>query len=59
MMDDAIREMVLSRVPASTIKRHAIEKQGMRTLRMDAWERVRDGKTTPEEVLRMTKEDRF
>jgi general secretion pathway protein E/type IV pilus assembly protein PilB len=59
LMDDAIREMVLQRAPASTIKRYAIEKQGMRTLRMDAWDRVRAGQTTPEEVLRMTKEDRF
>ncbi len=58
-MDDALREMVLNRAPASAIKRYAIEKQAMRTLRMDAWERVREGKTTPEEVLRMTKEDRF
>jgi general secretion pathway protein E/type IV pilus assembly protein PilB len=59
MMDDAIREMVLNRSAASTIKRYAIEKQGMKTLRMDAWDRVRDGKTTPDEVMRMTKEDRF
>jgi type II secretion system protein E len=59
LMDDAIREMVLNRAPASTIKRHAIEKQKMKTLRMDAWDRVRDGLTTPDEVLRMTKEDRF
>jgi len=58
-MDDALREMILNRAPASAIKRYAIEKQGMRTLRMDAWERVREGKTTPDEVLRMTKEDRF
>jgi general secretion pathway protein E len=59
MMDDAIREMVLTRAAASTIKRYAIEKQGMKTLRMDAWDRVRNGQTTPDEVLRMTKEDRF
>ncbi len=58
-MDDALREMVLTRATASTIKRYAIEKQGMRTLRMDAWTRVRDGMTTPDELLRMTKEDRF
>ena len=40
------------------IKSDAI-KRGMRTLRMDGARKVLSGKTTPEEVLRVTQMDTF
>jgi type II secretory ATPase GspE/PulE/Tfp pilus assembly ATPase PilB-like protein len=43
----------MNRAPASTIAQKAIE-QGMRTLRMDGWNKVKAGITTIEEVLRVT-----
>ena len=45
--------MVLGRAASSTIAARAIE-QGMRTLRDDGWNKVRNGITTIEEVLRVT-----
>jgi hypothetical protein len=45
--------MVLSRAASSTIAARAIE-HGMRTLRDDGWNKVRNGITTIEEVLRVT-----
>ena len=41
---------------ASTIAQKAME-QGMRTLRMDGWEKVKNGITTIEEVLRVTQSE--
>ncbi len=43
----------MSRAPATTIAQRAIE-PGMRTLRDDGWNKVKDGETTIEEVLRVT-----
>lgn len=53
---DQVREQIVDRVSASKIKRTAVEK-GFRTLRMDGALKVRLGKTTPEEVLRVTQMD--
>ncbi len=53
ILDEAIRPLILSRAAASTIAQRAME-QGMRTLRHDGWTKVRAGKTTIEEVLRVT-----
>ncbi len=53
LLNEAVRPLVLNRSPASTIAQRAIE-QGMRTLRADGWNKVRDGVTTIEEVLRVT-----
>jgi type II secretory ATPase GspE/PulE/Tfp pilus assembly ATPase PilB-like protein len=52
-VNEAMRPLILSRAPASTIATKAIE-QGMRTLRTDGWTKVRNGETTIEEVLRVT-----
>ena len=41
------------RMPATTIAARAIE-AGMRTLRIDGWNKVKGGETTIEEVLRVT-----
>jgi general secretion pathway protein E/type IV pilus assembly protein PilB len=53
LVTEAIRPLVMSRAPASTIAHEAI-KNGMRTLRVDGWNKVKEGKTTLEEVLRVT-----
>ncbi|MEJ5236929.1 MAG: type II/IV secretion system protein [Limisphaera sp.] len=50
-----IRSMVLKRCSADEI-RGAARKAGMRTLAEDGWRLVRMGITTPEEVLRVTKD---
>jgi len=53
ILNEAIRPLILNRAPSSTIAQRAIE-QGMRTLRIDGWNKVKAGKTTIEEVLRVT-----
>jgi type II secretion system protein E len=52
-MDEAIRPLILSRAASTTIAARAME-GGMRTLRSDGWKKVQAGKTTIEEVLRVT-----
>ena len=53
ILNEALRSMVLSRCPATTLAQKAIE-QGTRTLRTDGWNKVKAGMTTIEEVLRVT-----
>ncbi len=53
ILNESIRPLILNRAPASTIAQKAME-QGMRTLRTDGWNKVMTGKTTIEEVLRVT-----
>ena len=48
--------MIHSREAESSIENYAIEKLGMRTLRMDATRWLIEGKTSLEEVLTITKE---
>lgn len=48
-----IRDLVMSRTSADRIKEKAVER-GMRTLRQDGWEKIKMGRTTPSEVLRVT-----
>jgi type II secretion system protein E len=50
---EAIRPMVMNRANATSIAQVAIE-AGMRTLRTDGWNKVKEGTTTIEEVLRVT-----
>ena len=57
-VDDVVREQTMKRVGSTFIKQDAI-KRGMRTLRMDGARKVLGGKTTPEEVLRVTQMDTF
>lgn len=56
MMDDDIRAMVMKNTDAVAVKRKAMEK-GMKSLREVAAEKVVEGETTVEEVLRVTQED--
>jgi type II secretion system protein E len=53
ILNESIRPLILNRAPSSTIAQKAME-QGMRTLRTDGWNKVKTGKTTIEEVLRVT-----
>jgi type II secretion system protein E len=53
VVNEGLRPLILSRAASSTIAQKAIE-QGMRTLRVDGWNKVRAGITTIEEVLRVT-----
>jgi type II secretory ATPase GspE/PulE/Tfp pilus assembly ATPase PilB-like protein len=53
IVTEALRPLIMNRAPATTIAQKAIE-HGMRTLRMDGWNKVRAGQTTIEEVLRVT-----
>jgi type II secretory ATPase GspE/PulE/Tfp pilus assembly ATPase PilB-like protein len=53
ILNEALRPLILSRAPSSTIAQKAIE-NGMRTLRVDGWNKVRLGLSTIEEVLRVT-----
>lgn len=56
VIDDDIRNLILAGVDSGTIKKKAISK-GMLTLRDDGIRLVLEGKTTIEEVLRVTQED--
>ena len=53
VVTEALRPLIMNRAPASTLAQKAIE-GGMRTLRNDGWIKVKAGRTTIEEVLRVT-----
>lgn len=54
--NDEIRQLAVERAPTQALKAAAV-KSGMRTLRQDGWRNVLDGRTTIEEVMRVTKYD--
>jgi len=54
VMSDAIRHHIAVDADANVIRDQAI-KEGMQTLRQDALSKLRDGLTTPEEVVRVTR----
>lgn len=53
VMNDAIREGIMNRAPISKLI-EAGRPSGLRLLREDGWIKVKEGATTPEEVLRCT-----
>jgi type II secretory ATPase GspE/PulE/Tfp pilus assembly ATPase PilB-like protein len=53
LINEAIRQLVLDKASASQIKKKAIE-SGLRTLLREGWQKIREGVTTPEEVMRVT-----
>ncbi|GAB4152993.1 MAG: type II secretion system ATPase GspE [Planctomycetota bacterium] len=55
-IDSTIQEQIVNKATASEIKRGAIER-GLKTLRMDGVEKLLQGMTTPDEVLRVTQLD--
>jgi general secretion pathway protein E len=54
MMSDQIRHLITSSADANVIRQQGI-KEGMKTLREDALEKLKAGLTTPEEVVRVTR----
>jgi general secretion pathway protein E len=56
-IDEPVRVRIMERAGASTIKREAIQRGTLRTLRMDGLNKVLKGVTTLEEVLRVTQKD--
>ena len=55
LVDDVIRKTILESSEADAIKRVALE-NGMRTLREAGLDRIREGLTTIEEIMRVTSE---
>jgi general secretion pathway protein E len=55
VMDDTVRTMVMQQANANAIKATAVQR-GMRTLLQDGARKVLQGRTTAEEVLRITQE---
>ena len=55
-VDDRIREMIVDRAASDQIKTYAMS-QGMRTLRQEGVEHAMSGRTSLEEVLRVTAEE--
>jgi len=55
-VDETLRTQIMEGVTASIMKRSAVER-GMITLREDGRQKIRDGLTTPDEVLRVTQLD--
>lgn len=56
LINDAIREMIIEKKPLDMIKKYA-QDQGMRTLRDDAFLKVRQEVTTLDEAIRITTEE--
>ncbi|MBI3312490.1 MAG: Flp pilus assembly complex ATPase component TadA [Candidatus Omnitrophica bacterium] len=56
MVDDGIREMIIGGRSPDQIKEYALS-HGMRSLRQEGMEHCLAGRTTPEEVLRVTSEE--
>ena len=55
-LSENLRSLIMQRSPASDLKRLAVS-EGMRTLRMDGMQKVVNGLTSPEEVMRVTQLD--
>jgi type II secretion system protein E len=55
-VSDEIRALILRHASSREIRKIAIE-QDMCSLREDGWRLIREGRTTPDEVLRMTKDE--
>jgi general secretion pathway protein E/type IV pilus assembly protein PilB len=53
---DEIRALILNRSSSRDIRKMALQ-EGMTSLRDDGWRLVREGRTTAEEVVRMTKDE--
>ncbi len=51
-----IRQRILQNCSSGELKELA-RKEGMRTLSQDGWRLVEDGMTTPDEIMRVTKDE--
>jgi len=56
VFNEDIRQLIINRATANEIKELAM-KSGMKTLFRSGWEKVVEGITSPQEVLRVTKEE--
>lgn len=56
MTDGEIRRMILERTSADVIRQRAVE-HGMKVLRESGWQKVSEGVTSVEEVMRVAQED--
>ncbi len=56
IMDDEMRQLIMKNADAATIRAAAMRK-GMRTLRQDGARKILEGKTTVEEVVRVTQRE--
>ena len=54
-MNEELRRLITRNEDASILTECA-RRHGMRTLREDGWDKVAEGVTTPDEVLRVTQE---
>ncbi|MFP6632332.1 MAG: ATPase, T2SS/T4P/T4SS family [Planctomycetota bacterium] len=57
-IDEQARDEIIQRISASVMKQNAVTR-GLRTLRMDGSRKVKEGRTTIEEVFRVTQLDVF
>lgn len=57
LIDDNIREMIIRKASLDEIKKYAVEKCGMQTLRDDAFLKVKQELTTLDEAIRITTEE--
>jgi len=57
LIDDTVREMIIRKKSIDEIKAYMIEKQGMKTLRDDAFLKVKEELTTLDEAIRITTEE--
>ncbi len=57
LLDDHLREMIMKQQSLDAIKAYALEELKMKTLRDDAFIKVKDGLTTLDEALRITTEE--
>ena len=56
VVNSGVRQLIMEKAPAEMIKQRMLD-AGWKTMRQDGWQKVAMGKTTPEEVLRVTMED--
>ncbi|MEP6809326.1 MAG: hypothetical protein ABI992_03720, partial [Chthoniobacterales bacterium] len=56
VINEAMRRLIVQKRDGGELKQSAVA-HGMQTLRQDGWRRVGQGKTTIEEVVRVTQND--
>jgi type II secretory ATPase GspE/PulE/Tfp pilus assembly ATPase PilB-like protein len=56
LVSEPLRRLIIRKEPGSELKTRAMA-DGMQTLRSDGWRRVLQGKTTVEEIVRVTQAD--
>jgi len=57
MLDDNIREMIIKKKSLDELKVYASKERGMKTLRDDAFLKIKEGLTTLDEAIRITTEE--